>query len=144
GHAATIWLPLLPELGRHRRVLALDLPGFGHASSPPFEAGSAEAGVRFFVDPVETFLREQGLGDAILIGHSLGGLVALELALRGAVKPQKLVLIGSMALGGSMTYLSRAFFLAGPERMARAVGPKVFGRIAPLANTELGRRLSAL
>lgn len=144
GHAATMWFPLLPELGKSRRVIAVDLPGFGHASTAPFRSGGAEGAVRYFVDPVETLLLEQGIRDPIVIGHSLGGLVALEIALRGALTPSRLVLIGGMGLGPQMTHLTRAFFRAGPERVARSVGPKLFGRIAPYPDTELGRRLSAL
>jgi len=144
GHAATMWLPVLPELARRGRVLALDLPGFGHSSSPPFASGSAEDGLRFFVEPVEALLLEKDLRGAVLIGHSLGGLVAVELALRGAIQPSKLILIGGMGLGPEMTYLSRAFFLAGPERVARLSGPRLFSRISPYPDTPLGRRLGSL
>jgi pimeloyl-ACP methyl ester carboxylesterase len=144
GHAATIWLPLLPALAERRRVVAVDLPGFGHSSSVPFETGSPEDGLRFFTDPIEALIREQGLTNAVFIGHSLGAFVAVELALRGSAAPEKLVLIGGMGLGPSMTYASRAFFSAGPERLAHALGPRFLNLVAPYPKTPLGERLAAL
>jgi len=144
GHAASMWLPLLPALARERRVIAVDLPGFGHSSAEPFTRGSADAGVRFFVDPVEMLLSSLGIEEPILIGHSLGGLISVEIALRGSLRPRGLGLIGSMALGPSMSYASRAFFRAGPERVARVVGPAITKRISPLPETRVGRLLMAL
>jgi pimeloyl-ACP methyl ester carboxylesterase len=144
GHAATMWFPLLPELARRRRVIALDLPGFGHSSAPPFTSGDPEEAVRFFVDPIEAMLASQKLTTPVLIGHSLGGLIASEIALRGALSPSRLVLIGSMGLGPSMTYASRAFFRAVPERLARLTGPRIMNLISPVPDTPVGRRVAAL
>jgi len=144
GHAATMWLPYLAELARHHHVIAVDLPGFGHSSSSPFDDGDAEKALRFFVEPIETLLGTLGLARAALIGHSLGALVAVELALRGAIAPDKLVLIDGMGLGPTMTTASRAFFRAGPERLARLLGARLFNRISPFPETPLGQRLAAL
>lgn len=144
GHAAPMWLPLMPALCRERRVIAVDLPGFGHSSAEPFEGGSAEEGLRFFVDPIEILLMSLDIKEPILIGHSLGGLISVEIALRGSLRPRGLGLIGSMGLGPAMSYPSRAFFRAGPERIARLVGPAITARISPLPDTPLGRTLSAL
>ncbi|WP_438024817.1 alpha/beta fold hydrolase [Sorangium sp. So ce233] len=144
GNAATTWFPLLPELARRHRVIALDLPGFGHASSPPFAGGGFEDGLRFFTDPVEELLLEMDLGDAALVGHSLGGLVAVEIALRRRARPRKLALIGAMGVGPVMTARSRAYFRAPPERLVRVLGAALFHRIHPPPPTPLGALLGAL
>lgn len=144
GQAATTWFPLLPELARRGPVIALDLPGFGHSASIPFRGGSPEDGLRFFVDPVEALLIERGLQGAAIVGHSLGGFIAAELALRGAVQPSKLVLIGGMGLGPAMSYASRAFFLAGPERVIRFGGPRLLHLLDPYPDTPTCRRIAAL
>ncbi|MGK3969127.1 alpha/beta fold hydrolase [Sorangium sp. So ce1667] len=144
GNAATTWFPLLPELARRHRVIALDLPGFGHASSPPFEGGGFEEGLRFFVEPVEELLLEMDLGGAALVGHSLGALVALEIALRRRARPRKLALIGAMGVGPVMTARSRAYFRAPPERLVRVLGAALFRRVHPPRPTPLGERLAAL
>jgi pimeloyl-ACP methyl ester carboxylesterase len=127
-----------------RRVLALDLPGFGQSSPPEGALRTAEDGVRFFTEPVEELLLKLELGPMALVGHSLGGLVALELALRGKVPVDRLVLMDAMGLGPEMTPLARIFFQAGPERVARTLGPKRFGRLMSPPETPLGRRLGAL
>ncbi|MGK4001650.1 alpha/beta fold hydrolase [Sorangium sp. So ce1036] len=144
GNAATTWFPLLPGLARRHRVLALDLPGFGHASSPPFEGKGFEDGLRFFVEPVEALLLEMDLGDAALVGHSLGALVALEIALRKRARPRKLALIGAMGVGPVMTASSRAYFRAPPERLIRLLGAALFRRLRPPRPTPLGERVAAL
>ncbi|WP_437732611.1 alpha/beta fold hydrolase [Sorangium sp. So ce1335] len=144
GNAATTWFPLLPELARRHRVIAVDLPGFGHASSPPFEGGGFEEGLRFFTDPVEELLLELELGDAALVGHSLGALVAAEIALRRRARPRKLALIGAMGVGAVMTARSRAYFRAPPERLVRLLGAARFHRIHPPPPTPIGARLAAL
>jgi pimeloyl-ACP methyl ester carboxylesterase len=138
GNAATSWYPLLPELARTRRVLAVDLPGFGGSSGHRFAGGGVEAARGFFVDPIEAWLAAEGIAAPAVIGHSLGGLAAIELALRRRVAPSSLVLIGAMGLGPASTLVSRLFFHAGPERLARALGPALFTRAVPSPDARQG------
>ncbi|MDC3954693.1 alpha/beta fold hydrolase [Polyangium jinanense] len=121
GYAGTIWAPVLAEVARTRRVIAVDLPGFGHSSSPPFQGDDRDAAARFFVEPIAALVRELGLAEASIVGHSLGGLVALELVLGGHVRPPKLALVASMGLGPWASLRSRALFRLGPERIARTL-----------------------
>lgn len=74
------WAPVLDALGRHRELVAVDLPGFG--ASPPL-AGEVTPGA--LADAVAAFLAEQDLTGTDVVGSSLGGQVALELARRGTV-----------------------------------------------------------
>jgi pimeloyl-ACP methyl ester carboxylesterase len=129
GSAAVAWFPLLPHLARTHRVLAVDLPGFGASRGHRFAGGGSEGAIAFFVDPVEAWLAAEGIAAPVIVGHSLGGLVALELALRGRVKPAGLGLIASMGIGPEVTYPARAFFRLGPERVARAIGPGAFAKL---------------
>ena len=144
GSAASTWFPLLPALAREHRVLAVDLPGFGGSPATPGPLRAAGDGLRFFVEPVEEVLATLAPGPMTLVGHSLGGLVALELALRGRVPVERLVLVDAMGLGPELAREARLFFRVGPERVARVLGPRLFGRIAPLPDTPLHRRLMAL
>jgi pimeloyl-ACP methyl ester carboxylesterase len=148
GGAGLLWRAHLLALAERHRVLAPDLPGFGRSAPGVLSGSSAERGARFFVDPIATWLEEVDAADAVLVGHSLGGLVALELALRdldrSAPRIRRVVLIGGMGLGPSMTLASRVYFRAGPERLARRLGPRLFGRIAPFPSTAEGRKLGEL
>src|SRR5829696_8544085 len=72
------WELVLPQLERRYDVLAPTLPG--HAGGPPLGADVAEAG---FVDAIERAMDEAGFDTAHVVGNSLGGYLALQLAARG-------------------------------------------------------------
>ena len=74
------WRPLLDALERCHEVVAIDLPGFG--DSPPLAGDVAPTPTRL-ADAVELELDRLGLDAPALVGNSLGGWVALELARRG-------------------------------------------------------------
>jgi pimeloyl-ACP methyl ester carboxylesterase len=80
GHTWRGWRPMLPALERRFDVLAPDLPGFGH--SPPGPESTPEA----LADAVEEAMDACGFETAHLAGNSLGGWIALELALRGRAR----------------------------------------------------------
>ncbi|WP_426736428.1 alpha/beta fold hydrolase [Myxococcus faecalis] len=144
GGAASTWFAYLTALSRGHRVLAVDLPGFGMSSPTEGPVRSAEEGVGFFTAPVEALLEQLAPGPVSVVGHSLGGLVGVELALRSRVPVERLVLVDAMGLGPDMARKARAFFRAGPERLARSLGPWAWARMMPPAPTPLGERLGAL
>lgn len=72
------WDLILPELERRHDVLAPTLPG--HAGGPPVEGEVSDA---LLADAVERAMDAAGFGTAHLVGNSLGGYVALQLAERG-------------------------------------------------------------
>src|SRR5437773_12474084 len=72
GGSHANWLAVGPALAAHARVLAPDLPGFGR--TPP--AGRA-AHVHAGVAPVGSLPDPGAGGAAILVGHSMGGLIAM-------------------------------------------------------------------
>lgn len=73
------WQPVLPGLERHHEVVALTLAG--HRGGPPYP--SARTGIGPIADAVEARLDELGWERSHLVGNSLGGWLALELAARG-------------------------------------------------------------
>lgn len=79
GADRKVWRPVLDRLTDHRDVICVDLPGFGDSpalSDSPHPAALAAA--------VGGFLGGLGVEDPHLAGNSLGGWVALELAITGA------------------------------------------------------------
>jgi pimeloyl-ACP methyl ester carboxylesterase len=74
------WQAVLPGLEARHEVLAITLPG--HWGGPRIPDG-AELTMRLFSDAVEAELDRAGFEAAHLVGSSLGGWLALELATRG-------------------------------------------------------------
>jgi pimeloyl-ACP methyl ester carboxylesterase len=75
------WDLVLPALERRHDVLAPTLPG--HAGGPPIDDPITGATL---ADGVERMLDDAGIGTAHLVGNSLGGHVALQLATRGRAR----------------------------------------------------------
>jgi pyruvate dehydrogenase E2 component (dihydrolipoamide acetyltransferase) len=88
------WMFNQPELAAARATYALDLPGHG-ASAKPVADGSAAGLARTVVG----FLDALGIGKAHLVGHSLGGAIALAAALDAPGRVASLSLIDSAGLG---------------------------------------------
>jgi pimeloyl-ACP methyl ester carboxylesterase len=83
------FLPTVAALGRHFRVIALDLPGFGDSDKPI----GASYDARFFARAVIDLLDALALERAHLIGNSLGGRVALEVGLSHPDRVERLALL---------------------------------------------------
>ncbi|MBV1694745.1 MAG: alpha/beta fold hydrolase [Hyphomicrobiales bacterium] len=97
GGSAYSFRYMIPSLARTHRVVAIDLKGFGR-SDKPLDGAYAVADHAAYVAAVMDRL---GLRDAIVVGHSFGGAVALHLAVtRGRRDPglmSRLVLMGTPA-----------------------------------------------
>jgi pimeloyl-ACP methyl ester carboxylesterase len=73
---AELWSPQLHDLAADHRVLAVDLRGHGRSV-----AGSAGYGMGPLADDVASLLEELDLRDALVVGHSMGGMATLNFAL---------------------------------------------------------------
>jgi branched-chain amino acid transport system permease protein len=80
------------------RTVALDMPNFGRSNPLP-----GEPDIDRYADAVATFIRELGLDRPVLVGHSLGGAVAISLAARFPRLIRALVLVDSAAPSGLVT-----------------------------------------
>lgn len=81
----------VPALAQRHRVLALDLPGFGFSDRPAdgdYTVGGQARAVTAFMDALE-------LPAATVLGHSMGGAVALHLAAAEPERVQRLILVDS-------------------------------------------------
>lgn len=83
---------LLPELAKHYRVIALDLPGFGQTQAPT-EVWNLDNYARFTAD----FLKKTGHSQDMhaVVGHSNGGALAIRAISLGLINPAKLILMAS-------------------------------------------------
>lgn len=86
----SMWRAQLDDLRDTYRVIALDLPGHGAAADRPFTVSAA-------ANEVARVIEEAAGGRAVVVGLSLGGYVAMELAARRPQLVRGLVLSGATA-----------------------------------------------
>ncbi|NYJ05907.1 alpha/beta fold hydrolase [Petropleomorpha daqingensis] len=135
GLSRASWAPVLPALAEHFDVVAVDLPGFG--DSPPL---AEEPSPKALAAAVAAFLDEQGLAVPHVVGNSLGGWVALELAALRPLASLTLLSPAGMWPGDTPLYCrvslrgSRWLSVHAGGLLSRAVDTRV-GRIAVLGQT---------
>jgi len=93
GGGGAGWLPFLADLAARHDVLAPEHPGFG-ASDTPDWLDSIQDLARFYLD----LLDQLDLKNVDLVGHSLGGWIAAELAVRNTRRLSSLTLVGSAGI----------------------------------------------
>lgn len=86
------WRDSIDFLSDYYQVYAVDLPGFGFSDNSLENNYSIEGQAIF----LKSFIKEQGLRDVTLIGHSLGGAIVLELLEMMPGFYEQAILVGSM------------------------------------------------
>ncbi|MBI2952954.1 MAG: alpha/beta fold hydrolase [Chloroflexi bacterium] len=128
GGSGAEWRATIPALAQHFKVYAPTMPG--HGDSGPIPEYSLESAHRLF----QAFLLSEGLEKVILAGQSMGGLVALDLALTFPARVSKLVLVNSAGLGSEVNWGLRLLTL--PilgEIVCDFLWPRLRTRLAKLA-----------
>jgi pimeloyl-ACP methyl ester carboxylesterase len=123
GDSGAVWAPLIALLPDVRAV-ALDLPGHGALVDQP---GPAEMSVTDYAAFVRATLEKLGAQRPTLVGHSLGGAVALRLTLDAPELVGRMALVGS----GARLRVAPAFLEA-----ARTAGPTGAPAITQMAFAE--------
>lgn len=115
------WKDNVPHLAQRRRVLALDLPGFGASDKPDVDYST-----RYFVETIARLLDEKRIRRATLVGNSMGGQIAMAFALAHPERLDKLVLVDPAGVHALPYWLGRVALLAVPGvRMPRVPQPFV-------------------
>lgn len=109
---------LVPELAKHYRVIAPDLPGFGDSERPRDYAYTRES----FAETVGLLLGALGVSKAHVLGHSMGGSVSLVLAAEQPERVQSLTLINSICYPFPVPFTGRIPLIP-------VLGPLVFKQL---------------
>ena len=111
----SMWRAQLDDLRDTYRVIALDLPGHGALADQPFSVVAAS-------DEVARVIEDAAGGRAVVVGLSLGGYVAMDLAARRPALVRGLVLSGATAEPIGLRAMP---FLALAWAMERCNGPRL-------------------
>jgi pimeloyl-ACP methyl ester carboxylesterase len=141
GDSSESWVPVMADLARDHTVVAPDLLGHGGSDKP-----RADYSVAAYANGMRDLLTVLGIESATVVGHSLGGGVAAQLAYQYPERCERLVLVASGGAGRDVTPILRLaaaplaeVFLA-PARWpgARPIVRAALTALA-LANNDLAR-----
>ncbi len=93
------WRLVIPELAKHRRVVAPDMLGFGYTERPGDNTYNRERWVAHAIGVMDSLDLEK----VDLIGNSFGGGLALALAIEHPERVRRLVLMGSVGVSFPIT-----------------------------------------
>jgi pimeloyl-ACP methyl ester carboxylesterase len=128
GSRRGVWDPVAGALARERRVIAVDLPGFGESPQEDFEPSPAG-----FTARLERWFAEQGLDRPHVAGNSMGGAIALELARRGTVASATAVSPAGFWNARELAFAQRSL------RASRAIVKRLRPAVPALSRTAPGR-----
>jgi pimeloyl-ACP methyl ester carboxylesterase len=132
GGAASNWALVAPPLAERWRVLVPELPGHGGSSALPAPPERLDP----YADRMAALLD----GPVVLVGHSLGAVVALRMALRHPDLVRGLVLTGSAGIGSGTRSSQRAITLLSLLQPAKRISPlrRAFAHNALLRRVAFG------
>ncbi|MEA2399443.1 MAG: hypothetical protein QOK25_2999 [Thermoleophilaceae bacterium] len=119
------WEEVIEPLAEHYTVVAPDLLGHGESAKPrgDYSLGAYASGIR-------DLLSALGHDRATVVGHSLGGGVAMQLAYQFPERVERLVLVSSGGLGRDVHLLLRAAVLPGSELVLPVLAaPRLVSRL---------------
>jgi pimeloyl-ACP methyl ester carboxylesterase len=141
GDSSETWRDIIPWLARDFTVIAPDLLGHGRSDKP-----RADYSVAGYANAMRDLLSVLGIERVTVVGHSLGGGVAMQFAYQYPERCERLVLVSSGGVSQEVHPLLRLGSAPGAElvlpllslRVARVCGWGLF-RWMELLNTDLGR-----
>src|SRR5215218_9251661 len=128
------WEAVLPELAEHFTILAPDLLGHGQSDKP---AGDYSLGSHACL--VRDLMLTLGHERATVVGHSLGGGIAMQVAYQFPELVERLVLVASGGLGREVSVFLRAVTLPGSELVLPLIASRPVLDAGAAVSRALGR-----
>src|SRR4051795_11706408 len=128
------WREVLPPLAERYTVIAPDLLGHGESAKPrgDYSLGAYASGLRDLLVALE-------VPAATVVGHSLGGGVAMQFAYQFPDRLERLVLVDSGGLGAEVSLVLRAATLPGAEYVLPLLASSPLRGAGAFAGSVLGR-----
>ena len=104
----TTWSPIMDRLAECHTVIAPDLLGHGHSDKP-----RADYSVGGYANGMRDLLTVLGIDRVTVVGHSLGGGVAMQFAYQFPERTERLALVAPGGLGAEVSPIIRAVTLPG-------------------------------
>jgi pimeloyl-ACP methyl ester carboxylesterase len=130
------WLENIPRLALDRRVVAMDLPGFGLTPEPDDDEGISIPRYGRFVNAL---CDQLGLGTVELVGSSMGGYITAEVAIQFPERVKRLVLVSAAGISSAVTAQAPILTFG---RVATAIATNTAARHRKLAARPVTRHLS--
>ncbi|MFF0019107.1 alpha/beta fold hydrolase [Streptomyces sp. NPDC005496] len=141
GDSSATWAELIPDLARTHTVVAPDLLGHGSSDKP-----RADYSVAAYANGVRDLLTSLDIESATLMGHSLGGGVAMQFAYQFPERTERLILVSAGGVGREVNPVLRAVSLPGAHLALAALrlpGMRLqvglFAQLMKLLDTDLGQ-----
>jgi pimeloyl-ACP methyl ester carboxylesterase len=132
GDTSSTWAGVMPMLAQRYRVIAPDLLGHGASDKP-----RADYSVAGYANGMRDLLSVLGIERVTLVGHSLGGAVAMQFAYQFPERTERLVLVSTGGVGREVTPVLRAASLPGADWFLAALR-------LPTVRQQLGLGVKAL
>lgn len=113
------WRHVMPRLAEHYRVIAPDLPGHGRSDKP----GAGDYSLGAYANGLRDLLTALDVERATIVGQSLGGGVAMQLAYQHPENCERLVLVSSGGLGREVSLILRLLAAPGAELVLKVAAP---------------------
>jgi pimeloyl-ACP methyl ester carboxylesterase len=94
------WFPTMERVAEHFRTYSFDFWGFGESRRQ-----STQESIQNYSDQVIRFIDELGIDNVLLVGHSMGGMVALKTAINHPKRIGRVAAVGAPIVGDSLSWL---------------------------------------
>jgi len=130
------WLEQMPEFAESHRVVAMDLPGFGYSEMP-----DGDISIEHYARWCFLLLDQLGIDEAALVGNSMGGFIAAEMAIREPRRVRSLTVVSAAVFWQDYR---RAQPLVGLARLSDAIVARALARSSDSIATRRRLRVAAL
>jgi aminoacrylate hydrolase len=124
GGSGSFWTPQIAALAEHHKAILYDQVGTGRSTTH----GADTRSIAGMADDIATVMDHAGVDTAHIVGHAIGGIVGLEMAMRHPRRLCSLVVVNGW--GRADPFLRRCFEIR--KQILNQSGPKAYVRAQPL------------